>query len=200
MSRTSVDLRALAFTTVLVVATGIFGLLPAIRASAVAQARFAMDPAQPEVNRLAGLLVCGEVGAAVLLLIRAAPRAYMWALNRVDPGFRTTAMVSARISPPEKRYANATTIVPFVDEVLRRVRAIPGVEAADAVDNPPLSRGVRSIAMRIEGQFEDLRASLPMVDHHQTVTPGYFSTMSIPLVPASRSATTIVAARRTSLS
>jgi putative ABC transport system permease protein len=182
-----IDLRALAFTTVLVVATGIvFGLLPAIRASAATAQSALRDGSRTaggSNRRLAGLLVCGEVGAAVLLLIAALLLVRsMWALNRVDPGFRTTAIVSARISPPEKRYASATTIVPFVDEVLRRVRAIPGVEAADAVDHLPLSRGVRRIAMRIEGQFEDLRASLPMVDHHQTVTPGYFSTMSIPLV------------------
>ena len=36
--------------------------------------------------------------------------------------------------------------------------------------------------MRIEGQFEDVRHSLPMIDHYQTVTPEYFSTIGIPLI------------------
>jgi predicted permease len=132
---------------------------------------------------LASLLVCGEVGAAVLLLIAAMLLVRsMWALHEVDPGFRTTSIVTARISPPQRRYADAKTIVPFVDEVLRRVRAIPGVQAVAAVDNLPLSHGVRALAMRIEGQFEDMRRNLPMIDHYQTVTPEYFSTIGIPLI------------------
>jgi putative ABC transport system permease protein len=114
---------------------------------------------------------------AAMLLVRS-----MWALHKVDPGFRTTSIVTARVSPPQQRYADAKTIAPFLDDVIRRVRAIPGVEGVAAVDNLPLSRGVRAIAMRIEGQFEDLRRSLPMIDHHQIVTPDYFSTIGIPVV------------------
>ena len=138
-----IDLRALAFTTLLVVTTGIaFGLLPAIRSSgATAQTalRDGSRTAGSSNRRLASLLVCGEVGAAVLLLIAAMLLVRsMWALHEVDPGFRTTSIVTARISPPQRRYADAKTIVPFVDEVLRRVRAIPGVEAVAAVDNLPL--------------------------------------------------------------
>jgi putative ABC transport system permease protein len=129
------------------------------------------------------LLVCGEVGAAVLLLIAAMLLVRsMWALHQIDPGFRTTSIVTARVNPPTSRYPDAKTIVPFVDEVLRRVRAIPGVEAAAVVDNLPLSKGVRSIAMRVEGQFEDIRRSLPMIDHYQVVTPEYFSTIGIPVI------------------
>jgi len=181
-----IDLRALGFTTLLVVTTGIaFGLLPAIRSSgATAQTalRNGSRTAGGSNRRLASLLVCGEVGAAVLLLIAAMLLVRsMWALHAVDPGFRTTSIVTARISPPEHRYADTKTIVPFVDELLRRIRAIPGVESVAAVDNLPLSR-VRSLAMRIEGQFEDIRHNLPIIDHYQIVTPDYFSTLAIPLI------------------
>jgi len=181
-----IDFRVLAFTTILVLTTGIvFGLLPAIRASGANTQSALKDGARSAGSsnrRLASLLVCGEIGAAALLVIGALLLVRsMWALHRVDPGFRTTSIVTARVNPPEKRFADAKTTLPFIDELLRRVRAIPGVEAASAVDHLPLAPGVRSIAMRIEGQFEDMRGGLPMVDHYQTVTPDYFSTMSIPL-------------------
>ena len=181
-----IDLRALGFTTLLVVTTGIvFGLLPAIRASGTTAHTVLRSGSRTAGSnrRLASLLVCGEVGAAVLLLIAAMLLVRsMWALHKVDPGFRTTSIVTARVSPPQQRYADAKTIAPFIDDVIRRVRAIPGVEAVAAVDNLPLSRGVRAIAMRIEGQFEDLRRSLPMIEHYQIVTPDYFSTIGIPVV------------------
>jgi putative ABC transport system permease protein len=182
-----IDLRVLAFTTLLVLATGIiFGLLPAIRTSgtrAQAALRDGARTAGSSNRRLANVLVSGEIGAAALLVIAALLLVRsMWELHRINPGFRTTSIVTARLSPPQKRYADAKTIVPFTDDVLRRVRAIPGVEAASVVDHLPLGRGVRSIAMRIEGQFEDVGASLPMIDHYQTVTPDYFSTIGIPLI------------------
>jgi hypothetical protein len=106
-----IDLRALAFTTLLVVTTGIaFGLLPAIRSSgATAQTalRNGSRTAGSSNRRLASLLVCGEVGAAV-----AAHRA-MLLVRSCGPftrsiGFRTTSIVTARISPPQRRYADAS--------------------------------------------------------------------------------------------
>jgi putative ABC transport system permease protein len=36
--------------------------------------------------------------------------------------------------------------------------------------------------MRIEGQFDDIRSNLPMIDHYQTVTPEYFPTIGIPVI------------------
>ena len=181
------DLRVLAFTTLLVVATGIvFGLLPALRSSATDVQRALRDGSRTAggANRkLASLLVCGEIGAAALLVIAALLLVRsMWALNRIDPGFRTASIVTARVTPPQKRFTDPKAISPFIDDLLSRVRAIPGVESVGAVDYLPLGKGVRSIAMRIEGQFEDIRSSLPMIDHYQTVTPEYFSTIGIPVI------------------
>jgi predicted permease len=47
------------------------------------------------------------------------------------------------------------------------------------VDQLPLAQPVWGIAARVEGQFEDFTHTLPMIEHMQIVTPGYFSTMGI---------------------
>jgi putative ABC transport system permease protein len=182
-----IDPRVFAFTTLLVVVTGLaFGLMPAMRASAASTHNALRDGSRTAggVNRrLTSLLVCGEIGAAAVLVIAALLLVRsMWLLHRVDPGFRTAAIVTARITPPAQRFTDAKTIVPFLDELEGRIRVIPGVEAVSVVDQLPLSRNIRSIAMRIEGQFEDVRHDLPMIDHYQTVTPNYFATMGIRLV------------------
>jgi len=183
------DFRVLGFTALLVVTTGIvFGLIPAIRSSGTDMQRAMRNGARGSSGtnrRLASLLVCGEIGAASLLLIAALLLVRsMWALQGIDPGFRTTSIVTARVTPPSTRFAgaNASAVVPFVDELLRRVRGIPGVTAASVASDVPLSNGIYGLAIRVEGQFENIKASLPMVDHYQIVTPDYFTTIGIPLV------------------
>jgi predicted permease len=183
------DLRVLAFTMLLVLATGIvFGLIPAIRSSGTDMQRAMRNGARGSSGtnrRLANVLVCGEIGAAAVLLIAALLLVRsMWTLQNIDPGFRTTSIVTARVSPPAKRFtgANTSAVIPFADEMLRRVRGIPGVAAVSLASDVPFSNGIRSLAIRVEGQFENIRAGLPMVEHYQTVAPNYFTTIGIPLV------------------
>jgi len=183
------DLRVLGFTTLLAVVTGIvFGLLPAIRSSGTEMQGAMRNGARGSSGanqRLANLLVSAEIGAAALLLIAALLLVRsMWALQGIDPGFRTTSIVTARVTPPSKRFtgANASAVIPFSDEMLRRVRGIPGVSAASFASDVPLGKGIYGLAIRVEGQFENIRAGLPMVDHYQIVAPDYFTTIGIPLI------------------
>ncbi|MDB4875800.1 MAG: permease [Gemmatimonadetes bacterium] len=187
MASIAIDRRVLAFTTVLVVLTGVaFGLLPALRASGENVQQVLRDGSRTaggSHRRLASLLVCGEIAAAVLLvtaaflLVRS-----MWALHDVDPGFRTASIVTARVNPPAKRFADPATLQPFVDGLLHRVSALPGVESAAAVNFLPMTPGRGGLAVRIGGQFEDIRANLPMADHYQIATPRYLGTMGISLL------------------
>jgi predicted permease len=186
-ARLQVDGRVLAFTALLVVATGLlFGLLPAVRTSraAVASLRDTSRTSRGASNRrLAGVLVSAEIGAAALLVVAALLliRSVV-ALHRVDPGFRTTSIVTATVHPPTKQYKQPGAIAAFTDEVLRRTRALPGVDDAAAVDHVPLEDKSYGMALRIEGRFEDMRASLPMSDHYDVVSPEYFTTIGVALV------------------
>lgn len=184
----AVDGRVLAFTTALVALTAaLFGLLPALRATGGDVHRALRDgsrTAGSSHRHVASLLVCGEIGAAVLLvtcamlLVRS-----MWALHAVDPGFRATSIVAARVSPPKKQYSDPATIQPLVDRLLDRVRGLPGVEAVGAADRLPMAGGMGKIAIRVAGQFEDLKnGTLPWADHYQLITPDYLLTMGVPVL------------------
>ncbi|MGH7619938.1 MAG: ABC transporter permease, partial [Gemmatimonadaceae bacterium] len=181
-----IDARVLAFTGLLVVATGIvFGLVPALRSSR-GGASSLRDGARSSTGgsnrRLASALVSAQIAAAAVLVVAAMLLVQsVAALERTDPGFRTTSLVTARVSPPAAQYAKPGAIGAFTDEVLRRARAMPGVDAVAAVNQVPLDEKNFGIALRIEGQFEDLRGSVPMSDHYQVVSTDYFATLGIPL-------------------
>ncbi len=181
----SIDGRVLAFTTALVAITAaLFGLLPALRASDGDVHRVLRNgsrTAGSSHRRIASMLVCGEIGAAVLLVTSALLLVRsVSALHAVDPGFRAASIVAARVSPPKTQFADPATIQPLVDGLLRRIRALPGVEAAGAVDNLPMAGGMGELAIRVAGQYEDLKhGTLPMADHVESITPDYLSTMGI---------------------
>ena len=127
------------------------------------------------------MLVAGEIALAVmlvtasLLLVRS-----FAALRSIEPGFESTNVVAARITVPDARYtASPQGVVAFYQNVLDRTRALPGVRAAALVDQLPFAQPVWGFAARVQGQFEDFTHTLPIVEHLQIVTPGYFATMGI---------------------
>jgi predicted permease len=101
------------------------------------------------------------------------------ALRAIAPGFETTPVVAARISVPGARFTADARVLGFYQNVLDRTRALPGVRDAALVDHLPLAEPVWGIAARVQGQFEDFTRTLPMIDHLQIVTPGYFATMGV---------------------
>jgi predicted permease len=170
---------ALAFALVISIGTGlVFGLIPAIRAtrSNGSQSSVAVTGRRATAShlRVSGALVAGEVALAVmlvtasLLLVRS-----FEALRAIAPGFETTHVVAARFT------ADAPGVLAFYQNVLNRTRALPGVRDAALVDHLPLAEPVWGIATRVQGQFEDFTRTLPMIDHMQIVTPGYFATMGV---------------------
>jgi predicted permease len=182
-----IDLRVLVFTAVLVVATGFaFGLLPALRAGRDVQPtlRAGARSATGSNRKLASLLVSGEIAAAVLLLIGASLliRSAI-AMQRTDPGFAIERTVTAGVTPPRLTYKDPAKTVAMYENLLQQVSAIPGVQAAAVVDRLPLGRSIAGgLAVRVEGQAEDLTKSLPMVSHYQVTSANYLATMNIPLV------------------
>lgn len=181
-----IDWRVLGFTSLLVVATGVgFGLLPAIRASGDVQPslRDGSRTSTGSNRRLASALVAAEIAAAVLLVIGATLLIRsVRELEQIDPGFRVTSIVTARVTPPRSRYMDPRSTPPLYDNILQRVSALPGVESAAAVDRLALDQPVGGLAVRIEGQAEDIKRSLPSAEHYQVITPAFLSTMKIPLL------------------
>jgi putative ABC transport system permease protein len=178
----------LAFTAGLAVLTGvIFGLIPAIRSAGVnlltslnENGRSASRSAGHQ--RLSNGLVVGEIALSVVLVASAAlmVRSFI-ALRQVDPGFTPSRLVVGRVSAPEEAYGNPDRIRTLFARMLARVEAHPGVSSVAAVNPLPLRDPLNGMAIRVQGQHEDMRRTLPSADHYQMITPGYLETMGIPL-------------------
>jgi predicted permease len=101
-------------------------------------------------------------------------------LLRVDPGFHGENVLTVRISASSGRYPGAAEVDRFYQEVLRRVREIPGVESAGAVRLLPLVSTIGNSYFRPVG-YEPEENEGTQGDW-QWATPGYIETMGIPLV------------------
>jgi predicted permease len=128
------------------------------------------------------VLVVAQVGFAFVLLIGAGLLfASFQRILAVDPGFRSDGVLTASINLPRTRYADEAALVAFHGEALRRLRALPGVEAAGATDWIPLSGNNNDSVILAEGYQMKPGESLisPAV---ADVTPGYFEAMGARLL------------------
>jgi putative ABC transport system permease protein len=181
-----VDRSILGFTLGLGLLTGLtFGAIPAIRSSgAGVQGSLRMDDrgSSASFGRAASLLVVAEVAVAVLLVIGAGLLIRSFAeLLRVDPGFRSERLLTARVTPPETRYADAARLRALYGELLVRVGALPGVQAVEAASHLPLVGGPGGFAFEAEGKPYVQGTGAPTTGERM-VTPGYLRTMGIPLL------------------
>ncbi len=130
---------ALAFLTPLV-----FGLLPSLQASRPdlrdALAEAGRGTAAPTRASVRGLLVAVEVAVALLLLVGAGLliRSFANVLS-VDPGFEPRGAVTASMAVPGTKYETAERAAQFYATLLERLRVLPGVSAAGAVNQLPLA-------------------------------------------------------------
>jgi putative ABC transport system permease protein len=181
----SIDGRVLLFALGASIVTGILaGAMPALRAG-----RSDLNEALKEGGRADGavgirtrrvLIVC-EVALSVVLLMGAGVMVRsLTALRSVDAGFSAQNVLTLRITLPQTRYKTPADIGTFYNRTLERLRALPGVESAAAVDDLPVTGGsVQPIVL--EGHAELLPRDQPTVEVRR-VTPGYFRTMNVPVM------------------
>jgi putative ABC transport system permease protein len=182
------DWSVFAFTLGLSVITGIvFGLAPALTASRPDLIRaFRNSRAQGLMSfglrSFRGWLVISELALAVVLLLGAGllVRSFNKLVN-VDLGFDRTNVLTTRISLPRSVYAKPQQIQAFYDDLLQRVKSLPGVESAGMINHTPFS-GFGLIAnFGIEGHSQLDRKKEPATGIG-SVSPEYFQTMKIPLL------------------
>ncbi|GMR11989.1 MAG: ABC transporter permease [Gemmatimonadota bacterium] len=165
----------------------LFGVLPAMQTgSAKVQAALAAGgrgaTAGRERHRARGLLVVTQVAVALVLLVGSGLMVRSFQkLRSVDPGFKTAGVVTFGLRLPASRYADADASTRFFDDLLGRLRALPGVENAGATTTLPFSGGGPVLATEIE-EFPTGPDGFPPTFAIRFVTPGYFETMSIPIV------------------
>jgi putative ABC transport system permease protein len=181
-----IDRSVLGFTlAVSTLSSLLFGLVPAFRSSRTdvqAALKRGERGSSAAHHRLSGALVVAEFGLAVVLVIGAGLLIRSFTeLVRVDPGFRTESIITARITPPSSRYADDARRRAFYADVLERVGALPGVKSVDAVSRLPLAGGFTGSAFEVEGKPYVPGTAAPVFEDRR-ITPGYPQTMGMPLL------------------
>ncbi|MBI4663244.1 MAG: ABC transporter permease, partial [Verrucomicrobia bacterium] len=135
-------------------------------------------------NRLRQLLVVSEMALALVLLVGAGLLLKSFSrLLDVNPGFRIEGVLTFQVNLTEGK--SASQKVSFVEQILERLRALPGVQAAAATDSLPLTSSARITVAQVEGRPPiDFRRAQPgevKSISRPTVTLDYFNAMGIPL-------------------
>ena len=185
----------LAFTAAVCVATGIIcGLLPALRTLRANLAGTLKQGSGSGHRRTHNFLVISEIAMALVPLIGAGLllRSFQHLLE-VDPGFRVDHILTMEVEQAALPFAQAKQLsqeewiqigqkqsLQF-EQIVERIRALPGVKEAAGIDDLPLSSEFRQASrFVIEGQPIPNAGARPIVQF-RTVSLGYFSTMGIPL-------------------
>ena len=182
------DLKVLAFTACISALTGIFaGVLPALRL-AKSDVNQALKQGLGRTDTSSGshatrrVLVVAEVALSLVLLVGAGLMIRsLQQLQSVAPGFESHGVLTMTAAIARAKFPQPTQFVNFFEQVLQRVRTLPGVEAAGVIDDIPLDQNGSHQPIAIEGQPEVAMADQPEVDV-RLISAGYMRAMRIPLL------------------
>ena len=181
----TLDGAAILFTGVVAaVATLLFGILPAARASRpnlVASLR--TGPERGGRMRLGAraTLVAAEVALGLVLLIGAGllGRAFL-EVAAWDPGFDREHLVVFWALASDGKYETGQEVVASFEEISTELATLPSVRSIGTASAGPLFGGRETIAFRVPG-IAGSGLELPMARWYD-MDPGYFRTMGIPLL------------------
>jgi putative ABC transport system permease protein len=133
-------------------------------------------------SRLRNLLVVAEIALSLVLFIGAGlmMRSFI-SLQNVEAGIKPDGVLTmyiglpgAKYRPPEKRRA-------FFQQLLERVRALPGVKSAGTNSGLPLAGNNWGRSLTVEG-FPVLSVGQAPMINHCVISPGYFNAMGITIL------------------
>jgi predicted permease len=180
------DARVMAVSVgVCLLVTLIVGLIPAVQARNLDLAGPLKADSTAVVGARGGAwmrsgLVVIQVSLSFILLVGAT--LLLESLQKIrttSPGFTTTRVLTTKVSLVAAGYDEPRAKA-FQDELLDRLKALPGVESAAFARLTPLGYGsFSSTPIAVDGYQPSLDEQ-PSVEYNQ-VGPGYFATLGIPL-------------------
>ena len=187
LEQTTIDGGVLAFAVVLAMACAlVFGLAPALRAARSDVQTMLKEGGRGGSlggvrDRLRSALIAAELALALLLLVGAGLliRSSL-ALDRVNSGFDPTGVMSARLALPAAEFPDHDRIALAFNDLVERVKAVPGTERAALTTQIPMGPGGNSNGLIKEGDAFDQRNAIQ--SRLRIVSPGYFDTMRIPII------------------
>src|SRR6266404_9305060 len=188
IAEVDLDLRVLLVTLGTAVVTGIvIGLIPALASGKPELTEALKEGGHGATsglrrNRLRNALVIAEVALALVLLVAAGLLLKSFVrLQNVHPGFESKNVLTMEVSLPVLKYPRGKPVADFYAEATRRVKALPGVEAAAFTTILPLSGSNSDSSFGIEGRDPMLDKVYPD-EEIRVVTPEYFSVLKVPLL------------------
>ncbi|HEY6243164.1 MAG TPA: ABC transporter permease, partial [Pyrinomonadaceae bacterium] len=186
LDQVSLDNRVLLATLGFSLLTGVLtGIAPAWRGSDLRLYQGLIDGTRGSVSsgrrRLGNTLVVMEVALAVILLVGGGLMLKSFVqLVRVNPGFDPHQVLRLDLALPGAKYEEPQKQKAFYQELLVRLRNLPGVESVGATSQTPLNPGDNWSGFAIDG-----RPDPPAGDQQQAatrvVTNDFFQTLRIPL-------------------
>jgi putative ABC transport system permease protein len=181
--------RVVAFSFLLsLVSIAIFGFFPALK---VIRSRDLITVVKQREQRAGGLsaggrwldvLVVSEIALAASLLVAGALIVQSFrTLQRVNLGFRPTNLLVVEIPLSPSKYYEQAQRVAFVDQVLARVKGLPGFISAATTTDFPLQLYDAASSYTLEGHPLSVGSSVPTTIH-RLVSPDYFKTLGATVV------------------
>lgn len=181
------DLFVLAFSAAISLLTAlIFGVAPALDAGRVHLTESLREGGRSltgaRTRKLQGAFVVAEIALSLVLLAGAGLMLRSFSrLTSLNPGFNSANVLIARVNLPSTSYKTDAQYMNFFQQLLERVRALPGVRSATITNSMPLTGMTPGTDYTIVGQpapppGQEKNTQVQFVDH------AYFSMLGIPLL------------------
>lgn len=184
-----IEARVLIFALCVTLFTGvIFGLVPALKGAGERQVmpslrlsdqRSASVPGHGWLN----VLIVAEIAVAMMLLVGGG--LFVQSFNRlqhVDLGFRPDHLLTIKMILPDSKYSQHRQRVAFVDQILDRVKNLPGVLSAGTTTNIPLEREIAYDSVyAVEGAPSRNPNDVPITSN-RLVSANYLRTLDVTLI------------------
>jgi putative ABC transport system permease protein len=189
MDQIGIDYRVLVFALAVSVLTSLlFGIIPALRTSKPDLQEGLKEGTQGlwalRGRRIFKVVVVSEVALAVVLLTGAGllVRSFRQ-LRAVNPGFDPQNVVTMQIALPPAKYRERPQIITFFEQLVERVRTLPGVKYAGVTQSLPLGSGdTFFMALDVPGRTDpQQREGRPFVAYFQ-ISPDYFPAIGASLL------------------
>jgi predicted permease len=182
---TPLDWRVLAFVVAITAATGIlFGIAPAVRATGMNVSSALKENSRSIVgsrSMLGKSLLIVQVAISLVLLVGAGLfLRTLENLRNVNVGFNPHNLVLFRVNPQLNRYDD-TRIRTLYEQLIARLRTVPGVRAVALSQPALLSGNVSSTSIYVQGRVYPPGRSRNEINR-LVISPRFFEAMDIPLL------------------
>lgn len=183
LEKITLNITVLLFTLGLCVLMGIlFGIAPALVSSKVNLTNGLRDAARGSSRagrgQRAGLVVAETALASILLIGAVLSLKSLWKVAQVNPGFNPAGLVTFQITPPADASRQPAV---FYDQVLEKIRALPGVESAVLARNVPMSGVDPSMPVAADGRAPQA-ADGQIVTRFRVIGANYFHNFQTPVL------------------